>query len=328
MLHNRPVYGLEDVFGVEAKALRRLQFALFALFEESGFSEVIPPFLERQSTLMLGAGKFLADQTLVFTDPADTGQLAIRPDMTPQIARIAATRMCDEAVLKLFYSGTVILARPDSSMAGNAASRQQWQTGVECFGLAGSDGDVEVIRLAAQSMYTAGFHQPVLMIGHMQLLKSLTEGSSLSLEGWVQLMYRRSPEDVQTQLDVDLARGSLSQQQAGALADIVRGMANVEWLQQQKGQINEAFDQSSDELQQLVEITQREMQGKVDICIDIAVMPRFLYHTGMVFSGFSGDASQALLHGGRYDAMMAAHGRDMPATGFSCDLWAWVHALH
>jgi len=32
----------------------------------------------------------------------------------------------------------------------------------------------------------------------------------------------------------------------------------------------------------------------------------------------------ALLHGGRYDAMMAAHGRDMPATGFSFDLWAWL----
>jgi len=46
-------------------------------------------------------------------------------------------------------------------------------------------------------------------------------------------------------------------------------------------------------------------------------MPRFLHHSGIVFAGFATGVPQAPLHGGRYDAMM---GRDMPATGFSCDL--------
>ena len=320
MKHNRSVDGLHDAFGVQAKALRVLQFKLFELFEDAGFSEVIPPIIERQETLSLGSGKFLADQTLVFSDPAAAGQLAIRPDMTPQIARIAATRMQSEAILKLFYSGPVLLARPDVSMPG---SRQQWQTGVECLGLSGCTGDAEVMHLAAQCMYQAGFASPVLMVGHMGLLKALTSDSHLSLDGWLNLIKRRSPEDVQVHLTSDC----LSQAQADALLDMVAGRANREWLLTQQGHINAAFDEAAAELLTLVDEVKNRIGDKVDIHLDGAVMPRFLYHTGMVFSGFSADAAQAMLHGGRYDEMMAAHGRDMPATGFSCNLWAWLQAL-
>jgi len=71
----------------------------------------------------------------------------------------------------------------------------------------------------------------------------------------------------------------------------------------------------------------RQVGGDVQVHADAAVMPRFLYHSGIVFAGFAAGVPRALLHGGRYDAMMSAHGRDMPATGFSCDLWAWLDAI-
>ena len=139
----KPVIGLEDAFGARARALRRLQNKLFDTFADAGYEEVIPPLVERPQTLSTGAGRFLADQTLVFSDPADAGLLAIRPDITPQIARIAATRMRDSEELKLCYSGQVMVARPDA----RTGSRQQWQTGVECLGLAGDEGAIDAARL-------------------------------------------------------------------------------------------------------------------------------------------------------------------------------------
>ncbi|MDQ6989626.1 MAG: ATP phosphoribosyltransferase regulatory subunit [Mariprofundaceae bacterium] len=312
----KPILGLEDAFGSRAKALRLLQFRLFELYSDAGFSEVIPPLVERPAALNSGAGSFLSDQTVVFSDPADAGLLAIRPDMTPQIARLVATRMSHEKVLKLHYSGPVMLARPDV----RSGSRQQWQTGVECLGLAGEEGDVEVMHLAALSMAEAGFKQAVLQVGHMGLIQALVAESTQALEAWVNLIARHSPEDMATHL----ASESLADANNAALMVLAAGQADAAWLAAEQHHINADFAQAAQELLHLAQTVSSRLSGEVEIVIDVAVTPRFLYHSGMVFTGFAAATSHALLHGGRYDTMMATHGRDMPATGFSFDLWAWL----
>ncbi|PIQ66183.1 MAG: ATP phosphoribosyltransferase regulatory subunit, partial [Zetaproteobacteria bacterium CG11_big_fil_rev_8_21_14_0_20_59_439] len=312
---HRPMIGLEDAFGVRARSLRRLQMTLLNLFEAAGYSEVIPPLLERPDILKTGAGKFLADQTMVFSDPADAGLLAVRSDITPQIARIAATRLLSSDELRLSYSGSVMLARPES----RHGSRQQWQTGVECMGVPGAEGDIEVMRLAAQSMLLAGFNNPVLQLGHIGLLKALVGGSSITLDRWTERLARRSPDD----MAVMIKQGNLPEACGEALLAMAAGQADAAWLMSRKGRINDEFDAAALYLTDLIGQLNEELDG-VSLHLDAAVMPRFLYHSGAVFAGFAEGVPYALLYGGRYDAMMAAHGRDMPATGFSLDLWAWL----
>ncbi len=320
-MSHRPILGLEDAFGTRARDLRLMQGKLLNVFDAAGFAEVIPPVLERPETLKSGAGRFLADQTVVFSDPADAGLLAVRPDMTPQIARIAATRLLSQDILRLCYSGTVILARPES----RHGSRQQWQTGVECLGVAGVDGDVEVMRLAAQCMQAASFEMPVLQIGHIGLLKSLVMESAIPLERWTEMLSRRSPDDMAGLIeDGKLAEDNkLADSCRDALLVMASGKADAAWLHGRIGKINAEFDAAAADLQAVVGQLDNELNG-VALQVDAAVMPRFLYHSGVVFAGFAQGVPYALLHGGRYDAMMAAHGRDMPATGFSLDLWAWL----
>jgi len=315
---HKPIIGLNDAFGAQAKALRSLQGDILSLFEAAGYEEVIPPMLERPDSMQSGAGRFLADQTVVFSDPAGAGTLAIRSDMTPQIARIAATRLQHEAILKLCYSGTVMLARPDV----RGGSRQQWQTGVECLGVAGRNGDIEVMHLAARTMLAAGFEQPVLQIGHIGLLKALVEDSNISLDAWTSCISRRSPDD----LAELMATENLSDAVVNALLEMVSGLADQPWIRTHIGLIHNDFDHAANELLDLVDELGDRLEGQVSVYADAAVMPRFLYHSGILFAGFADGVAQALLHGGRYDAMMAAHGRDMPATGFSCDLWALINA--
>ncbi len=315
---HKPIIGLNDAFGAQARALRKLQADILALFEEAGYEEVIPPILERPDSLNSGAGRFLADQTVVFSDPAGAGTLAIRSDMTPQIARIAATRLQHEPVLKLCYSGTVMLARPDV----RGGSRQQWQTGVECLGVAGRDGDIEVMHLAARTMLAAGFSQSVLQVGHIGLLKALVADTSAGLEAWTAQIARRSPDDLTALIDSE----RLPEAARMALLEMLSGQADAQWIRAHVGMINHDFDHAANELLTLVEELGEKLEGDVAVYADAAVMPRFLYHSGILFAGFADGVAQALLHGGRYDAMMAAHGRDMPATGFSCDLWTLINA--
>lgn len=316
----KPVIGLSDAFGARARELRRLQSRLLDSWSEAGYEEVIPPFVERPETLSAGAGRFLTDQTLIFSDPADAGLLAIRPDITPQVARIAATRMQDRDTLKLCYSGSVMTARPDS----RTGSRQQWQTGVECLGVPGEEGDVEVMHLAALSMHAAGFDSPVLQVGHMGLIRAIIADSSTPIEVWSELLARRSPEDMRHHL----ASETIGDAHKEALVAMVSGMADRNWLLANKASLGSRFEKAADELMHLVDSVKTRLSGEVEVNIDAAVMPRFLYHSGIVFSGFAAGAAHELLNGGRYDAMMALHGRDMPATGFSFDLWSWLDAGH
>lgn len=313
----KPILGLEDAFGKRAIDLRSLQFRLFEVYNQAGFSEVIPPLVERPQSLISGAGRFLSDQTLIFSDPADAGQLAIRPDMTPQIARIAATRMQSSEALKLYYSGQVMLARPDA----RSGSRQQWQTGVEYLGVSDEVADVEVMHLAGLSMQAAGFSAPVLQVGHMGLITTLIAASSTPLETWVKVLSRRSPEDMVQQL---VQEDNLPEVNKSALMALAAGQADAVWLASVKDKISDDFAVAAKELLHLAHTVEERLAGEVSIQIEGAVVPRFLYHSGMVFSGFAEGSSRALLHGGRYDEMMKLHGREMPATGFSFDLWAWI----
>jgi len=310
--------GLDDVFGPRARRLRSLQSKLLDVYAEAGYAEVIPPLVERPESLSSGAGRFLVDQTVVFSDPAGAGLLAIRSDMTPQIARIAATRLRTRQELRLCYSGPVMLARPDH----RSGSRQQWQTGVELMGVAGHKADVEIMHLAAISMQQAGFSSPVLQVGHIGLLRALVGQSETPLEEWAAILMRRSPADMQQQF----RRQALPDDSKQALMDMAAGSADAAWLAARMSLHGEAFEKCAINLTTLANSISRRLVGKVDIRIDAAVMPRFLYHSGVIFSGFAEGAAQALLHGGRYEAMMHSHGRDMSATGFSFDLFAWLDA--
>ncbi len=311
-----PVPGVNDIFGGEARALRRLQGNVLKLFAEHGYDEVIPPLLERPDVLLAGAGRFLMNNTLVFNDPEARGQLAVRSDMTPQIARIAATRLQHEAQLKLCYSGPVVQARGDHF----DGRRQQWQTGVECLGDRSERCDLEILHLAALSMLTAGFVEPVLQIGHVGIVQALCAGSRHRLADWVEVLQHRSADDVQ----LLLADDQLDEKRAQALLDVARMQANQAWLQQHADAFGADFAAAANHLLQL-EAAAGELLGEnVTILADAALMPHFLYHSGLIFRGYTPHIHSAVLCGGRYDEMMAAHGRAMPAIGFSFDLQRWA----
>jgi len=313
---NMPVLGLNDIFGAQAQALRALQRRVLDLFASHDFEEVIPPLLERPEVLLAGAGRFLMNNTLVFSDPAADGQLAVRSDITPQIARIAASRLQHEARLRLCYSGPVVQARADTV----DGRRQQWQTGIEALGDASLTCDLNVIHLAGLSMMAGGFSHPTIQIGHVGIVRALCANSVMPLADWIELLARRSPDDVLHQLLDD----TLSSDAGRALVDLASMQADSAWLAKEQSNFGVDFASAAAALLHLENESRMLLHDDVSIIIDAALMPHFLYHTGLIFSGYTPQAPSAVLRGGRYDDMMAAHGRPMPAIGFSFDLARWL----
>src|SRR6185503_12647360 len=91
-------------------------------------------------------GQTEAQRGFRFTDN-DGRLLALRPDVTSSVARIAATLLADRPrPLRFCYAAPVFKQQPQSHAEWR---RENTQLGCELIG-AGVNGDLEVLRLAAE----------------------------------------------------------------------------------------------------------------------------------------------------------------------------------
>ena len=146
--------GLRDLLPPDAEAEAVSVEALMAVFAGHGYERVKPPLLEFEDSLLSGSGAVIAEQTFRLMDPATHRMMGLRPDMTPQVARIAATRLARAArPLRLSYAGLCVQTQPGSALV---ADRQIAQAGIELFGPDCADADAEVIVLGAEALAAVG----------------------------------------------------------------------------------------------------------------------------------------------------------------------------
>lgn len=132
----------------EAKVVARL----LKSFASNGYEAVSPPLIEFEETLEKGVGKNVAKAMFRVMDPHSHKMMGVRADITPQIVRIAETRMKDaERPLRLAYAGPVLRVEGE----GLKARRQWMQAGLEIIGSEAIAADVEVVRVAASALMNA-----------------------------------------------------------------------------------------------------------------------------------------------------------------------------
>jgi ATP phosphoribosyltransferase regulatory subunit len=145
--------GMHDLLPPEAEIEAQVVARLMMILAAHGYERVKPPLVEFEETLFSGAGAAMATVTFRMMDPASHRMIGVRADMTPQIARIAATRLGDAPrPLRLSYAGQVLRVigseiRPE---------RQVGQVGAELIGPAGPDADVEAIAVAGEALAAIG----------------------------------------------------------------------------------------------------------------------------------------------------------------------------
>src|SRR4051812_40358743 len=166
-----------------AAARRRIAETLLGVFESWGYARVITPAFEYEDVLGLGLGPEARAEALRFVEPSSGRVVALRPDFTPQVARLVATRFRDEAgPLRLCYEGTVLRLE-----RGARSQRELIQAGVELAGGGGPHGDADVIALGAAALAAAGLAAPELELtvdlGHLGLMREILAALELGSEG-------------------------------------------------------------------------------------------------------------------------------------------------
>lgn len=310
--------GIEELLPVQAARLERLQRQLLDMYVGWGYELVMPPFIEFTDSLLIGTGHDLDLRTFKLIDQMTGRLMGVRADMTPQVARIDAHLLKREVPTRLCYMGTVLQTRPQ----GHGSSRSPLQAGVELYGHAGTESDLEVLKLMVATLQKAGLEQVHLDLGHVAIFRDLAREAGLGAETESELfdaLQRKAIPEIEallSRLGIDAGpRAMLS-----ALASLNGDRSVLELARKQLATAGPVVGQALDQLVAIAD--QLALLPGVSLHIDLAELRGYHYHTGVVFDAFIAGQGQSIAQGGRYDDIGKVFGRARPATGFSTDLKA------
>jgi ATP phosphoribosyltransferase regulatory subunit len=293
----QPAAGARDLNPRQVETNRNLTERLARVFRLWGYDEVSPPRVERMKTLMAGGAIASRDIVrLVADDP-----LGLRPEMTASIARAACTRLATRPrPMRLWASGTVFRSR--AADEGGQCIEENLQSGVELFGVAAIEAELELLSLLMASIAAlklGRLMQPRLLLGHTQLMELILSPYAGPKRDAV-----RSALIHFDRLAVETMELLPNQRQTLLALMECRGTPTdvLQQLQQLFGQ-QPVFD-DLDRLCSLLSKTALEQE--VVLQLDPTFQPQFELYTGLVFqlvcNGRS--APEVLARGGRYDELV------------------------
>ena len=145
--------GLEDRLPREAAAGQRVMRAMLDAMEAHGYDRVSPPLIEFERSLAGRMSGIRTRRMFRFVDPASLRTLALRSDITPQVGRIAETRLAHAPrPLRLSYAGPVVTIRGD----GLDPARERLQVGAELIGRDTVAAAAEIAGVAIEALTAAG----------------------------------------------------------------------------------------------------------------------------------------------------------------------------
>jgi ATP phosphoribosyltransferase regulatory subunit len=308
-----PPIGTRDLVPPEAAARRALVRRLASVIELHGYELLTTAPFERADIVDRGLGATDPRDTLRFVDPETSDVSVLRPDLTLQVARVAATGLRDRpAPLRLFYEGHVIRAR-----GGRARrTRQIAQIGAECIGIAGPSGDAEVVSVASNALSAAGLvHRIELAI--VPLARALTAQLDPTLRAVVtEALGRKDASSLARALSAARLPKALGRA-IGALPSLTGDAAVLdEAVRALRGTGAAPHVARVRALHR--ELVARSLGGSVRF--DLGEVRGFGYYTGPSFSLLAEGPGEPLGGGGRYDDLVGRFGRPTPATGFAIDL--------
>ena len=314
--------GVRDFLPRAAARRRAIAERVLAELESWGYTRLITPVFECADVLERGLGADARAAALRFVEPGSGEVVALRPDFTPQVARIAATRLADvDGPLRLCYEGAV--NRLTSASRGPLAQREILQAGIELIGAGGPDADAEALAVASATLAHLGVEAAPLDVGHVAparwVLAAVGDPARSALAG---ALGKKDRQQV-ARVAAEAASGAVA-----ALAEALVGLTGpaTEVLARARAlpwptEVAAALDELGVTL-----AAAARLQPGATFTVDLGEVRGFEYYTGLRFAGYARGAGDAVLRGGRYDELVGRYGRPARAVGFAVDIEAIAQA--
>lgn len=301
---------IADVLPSEARKIEELRRRVLDHFRLYGYELVMPPMLEYRESLLAGAGQDLDLRMFTLVDQVSGRTMALRADMTTQVARIDAHLLNRASITRLCYAGSVLHTRP----SGLHATREPLQIGAEIYGHGGLEADAEIQELALASLALAGISEVRMDLCHVGVLRAIIGSDAQALKHEAALFSLLEAKD---QSGLKAISSGFREETATALMLLPKLYGGPETIETARRMLPAlpGIAQALAELEALARFA-----DPASVTIDLADLRGYHYHSGAMFAAYVPGLPNAVARGGRYDHVGEAFGRARPATGFSMDL--------
>ena len=308
--------------GAEARLRRTVEDVAMSVFESWNYEEVITPSVDYYDLFEQGMGQREAQRGFRFTD-SDGRLLALRPDITSSVARMAATLLSERPrPLRFCYAAPVFRQQTQSHAEWR---REHTQLGCELIGAGGTAADLEVLRLAAEILARLELGSNYcITINNVEIFNGVA--AELNLDTAARENLRRLIDTRETaELQRFLQHYANSDGRAFLHPTKLNGKREV--IQATRKAIKNSRSVAAlDALDELW--TAIESCGLSDSFeIDLGDVSSLDYYTGLSLKIFVHGAGTSVGRGGRYDGLTGSFGRAEPAVGFVLNLDALTEVL-
>jgi ATP phosphoribosyltransferase regulatory subunit len=295
--------GLHDLLPPEAETEAAAVACLMGVFASHGYQRVKPPLLEFEDSLLAGSGAAMTEQTYRLMDTDTRRMMGLRADMTPQVARIAATRLGHVArPLRLSYAGQCLRVHANQI----APDRQIAQAGIELIGHDSPAADAEIVLVAAEALRAVGLTRLSIDLTMPPLVPTLLGETGMEPGPQVRLGRALDRKDVAAVRD----RGGAL---AGVLTDLLLAAGPAEGaLKALKAAVlTPGARMMADRVAATVAAIHARAPG-LKLTVDPVEFRGLRYHTGVCMTVYAPGRHEELGRGGRYVC-----GEREPATGLT-----------
>jgi len=301
-MQGKALPGFRD-FYPEDLTLRNHIFATWrSVAGRYGFEEYDGPPLESLELYTKKSGDEIVQQLYAFRDKGDR-DVALRPEMTPTLARMVAARV--QALKKpIRWFSIPQLFRYERQQRGRL--REHFQLNMDIIGEASALADAELMAAAVDIMRAFGLgpKDVQLRVSDRRVIRSLLLGRGVT-EAQLPTAFAvidRSERVPRNVLEEMLTEAGFGSRESGAVFDVA-ALRGVDALK--------AAGEAAEPLRHAVDALNAMGLGEF-VSIDMTIVRGLAYYTGIVFELFDARKElRAIAGGGRYDNLL-----DLPALGF------------
>ncbi len=302
--------GVNDVLPQECAHKKEIENTIWTVFASFGYKEVETPSFEYYDCYSGERGQITQEKLYKFFD--EQGRiLALRPDFTTSIARMAATKAAGEiSPARYMYTGSVFRAEHTEGVR----NREITQSGIELIGSYSAKADAEVIAAAMEAATALGIEEFSMEIGQVGFFNGLVEQLGLDSDTTEKLREsidsKNSPSIKAIVKDLDIAE------------DIKQLMIDLPYLfgdsdiidrADVKG-LNKTSKAALENLREIYELLTLYGFEKY-ISLDLGMLQSIDYYTGSIFKCYTRGVGFPIAAGGRYDSLMGGFGEAKGAVG-------------